>query len=172
MSQSRRWCFTLNNYTTNEFNKLKELDCKYLIIGKEIGELGTPHLQGYVIFESNHRLSSVKRLLGSRCHLAVAKGSSQQNRTYCTKEEDFFEKGDCPISDGGKREQINWEEIKKKAKLGKLDDIDPAVFIKHYSALRTIAKDYMAKPTDNDSACGIWIHGLSGIGKSRMARWV
>lgn len=172
--QSRRWCFTLNNYTQTEYQNLLALDedkIKYLVVGKEIGQSGTPHLQGYVVFVTNHRLNSVKRLISKRAHLAVAKGSSDENRIYCTKEEDFFEKGECPISDGGKREQLDWDEIKKKAKLGQLDAIESNVFVKYYSSLRAISKDYMAKPTDNDDTCGIWIHGQSGIGKSRMARF-
>lgn len=171
MSQSRRWCFTLNNYTDNEFNAIKEVECKYLIVGEEIGESGTPHLQGYVVFQSPCRLARVKRLVGQRAHLAVAKGTSEQNKNYCTKEGKFFEQGQCPITDGGKREQADWDEIKKKAKAGELDTIESDVFIKYYPSLRSIAKDYMAKPTDLDSASGVWIHGVSGIGKSRMARW-
>jgi len=44
MERSRNFVFTLNNYTTEEVELVKEWDCKYLIFGKEIGESGTPHL--------------------------------------------------------------------------------------------------------------------------------
>ena len=39
--RSRGWCFTLNNYTEEDFNKLKNTCtqfCKKFIIGKEVGK--------------------------------------------------------------------------------------------------------------------------------------
>ena len=42
MSKSRNFCFTLNNYTEEEENILITADCKYLVMGKEVGESGTP----------------------------------------------------------------------------------------------------------------------------------
>jgi Putative viral replication protein len=47
----QKFCFTLNNYTEDEFKKIGEYMLKnavYGIVGREIGELGTPHLQGYI----------------------------------------------------------------------------------------------------------------------------
>jgi len=44
----RNIVFTLNNYTDDEYNNLlNHKEFKYVIIGKEIGEKGTPHLQRY-----------------------------------------------------------------------------------------------------------------------------
>lgn len=44
----RRICFTLNNYTEEEENSLKEFarTTDWMIFGHETGENGTPHLQG------------------------------------------------------------------------------------------------------------------------------
>jgi hypothetical protein len=52
ISPAIAWCFTLNNYTTDELEFLSSSilgsgEYNY-IIGKEIGESGTPHLQGYI----------------------------------------------------------------------------------------------------------------------------
>ena len=52
-----RWCFTFNNYSTDEYNSIVpkfRLLAKYYIIGKEVGESGTPHLQGYVEFKKKY----------------------------------------------------------------------------------------------------------------------
>lgn len=53
-----RWCFTLNNYTEEEYGSMvlvfKE-KCKMCIIGDEKGDSGTPHLQGYVEFKTKCR---------------------------------------------------------------------------------------------------------------------
>lgn len=48
----QRFCFTLNNYTEDEFNAFSTEDfCgkfKYFIVGKEVcPTTGTPHLQGF-----------------------------------------------------------------------------------------------------------------------------
>ncbi len=45
--KGRNWCFTINNYSTDEFDNIKkwiENNCKYGIIGEEIGKNNTPHL--------------------------------------------------------------------------------------------------------------------------------
>ena len=59
MAEKRRchnWCFTLNNYTAEEEEKLKgELPgVKYIVFQRERGhEKGTPHLQGYLELDAN-----------------------------------------------------------------------------------------------------------------------
>lgn len=174
MSQSKRWCFTINNYSSAEFTRLQQLDqdiVKYLIVGKEVGEQGTPHLQGYAVFFSNYRLSGVKRLISQRGNFRVARGSSEQNRKYCSKEENFFELGVCPESDGGQREKRKWDEIRRAAEKGDFKSIPDDVFIRNYVSIRAIAKDNLSQPTDADGTTGIWIHGEAGIGKSRYARY-
>lgn len=85
MSQKfRNYSFTLNNYSDQEFNELLNLDCKYIIIGKETGENGTPHLQGFVIFKSQ-RYPNAVRQLNPRAHWEVCQGTPEQNILYCSK---------------------------------------------------------------------------------------
>jgi hypothetical protein len=50
-SASNRWCFTLNNWTEEEYVQIVQSFSQgghNYVIGKEVGENGTPHLQGYV----------------------------------------------------------------------------------------------------------------------------
>ena len=54
--------FTLNNYTEYDKSFLNDLECNYIVYGEEIGEQGTPHLQGFVTFKNSCRLASLKSL--------------------------------------------------------------------------------------------------------------
>lgn len=106
--QSRAWCFTLNNYTEDEFNFLLSLEggdqVQYLIVGKEVGEEGTPHLQGYVELARKKTLGGVKSLLScSRIHLEKRRGTQLQAVDYCKKDGDYTEFGEL-ISQGSRND--------------------------------------------------------------------
>ena len=101
----RNICFTLNNYTQDEYDYILALNVfKYLVVGKEIGESGTPHLQGYATLVSQMRFNKVKNLF-PRCHIETRKGSHKQASDYCKKDGDFVEKGTPPSS--GKRTDLD-----------------------------------------------------------------
>ena len=76
--KARSFVFTLNNYTDDEFMLIKELKYKYIVIGDEIGENGTPHLQGYVNFSSPISFNTIKKAM-PRAHIETAKGNARQN---------------------------------------------------------------------------------------------
>lgn len=113
--KAKRWCFTLNNPTEGEKQLLADLlnsdHVSYGIVGREIGDSGTPHLQGYCIFDQEKRFNAAKRLLGDRVHLEVSKGTPKQASDYCKKDGDFDEYGECPAAGQGKR--TDWERLKE-----------------------------------------------------------
>ena len=86
--KNRRWTFTLNNYTDIDLSNLDLIApfCKYLLVGYEIGEKGTPHLQGYIEFENPRRFSGVKNLISDRAHIEIAHSSGPTNQKYCKKQ--------------------------------------------------------------------------------------
>lgn len=111
MSRAKRWVFTLNNPTDDEAQAIADYGdsdaCEYLVYGRETGDSGTPHLQGYVIFNSAIRLSTVKSRLGSqRFHLEVSRGTPSEASDYCKKDGDYEEFGDCPEVSQGKRTDL------------------------------------------------------------------
>jgi hypothetical protein len=117
--RSKRWCFTLNNYTPEEESALQGLvedgGVQYLVYGREKGECLTPHLQGY--FETKERigLRKAKKLIGKRAHLEKANGSLSSNQKYCKKQGDVFESGSALPSQG---QRTDLEEIRTRLDSG------------------------------------------------------
>jgi len=112
--RARHWCFTLNNPTSDELTALCTIpNADYFVWQQEVGESGTHHVQGYVIFSSRYRLVQVKRYVSQRAHFEVARGTPKQNRDYCTKAESRYEDtmpvehGVCPTAAAGKRTDID-----------------------------------------------------------------
>lgn len=103
--QSRRWCFTINNYTSADETIVQAFPYAYLVYGREKGEQGTPHLQGYVEFSKRMTLSGCK-LLHTTAHWESAKGTSHEASTYCKKDQDFFEDGILAPERQGKRTDL------------------------------------------------------------------
>jgi len=106
--------FTLNNPTDDEAQHLADLfeqdggGVEYLVMGRETGESGTPHLQGYVIFTAAVRRNTAKNRLGSqRFHLEVSRGTPKQASDYCKKDGDYDEFGECPEVSQGKRTDLD-----------------------------------------------------------------
>lgn len=91
ISPAIRWCFTLNNYTEEECSSIVPIldqNCKYAIVGKEVGAQGTPHLQGYLEFNTKKRPLSV--FDNKRFHFEKAKGNRESNYNYCKKDLNIF----------------------------------------------------------------------------------
>jgi len=83
-----------------------------------------------------------------------------------TRIEGPWEFGVKPVKRNSK---TDWEEVKQAAIKGDLSSVPADIYVKHYRTLKQIGKDKMT-PTDKDHLRGIWIHGKSGVGKSRLAR--
>lgn len=164
---ARRWCFTLNNYCADDIAAIKAWDVKYAIVGEEVGEEGTPHLQGYVVLDKV-RLTHMKKL-NAKAHWEVAKGNTDQNVEYCSKQGKVFEVGQRPLEKGA-AEKVRWQEAWAALKAGDMDSVPEDIKIRYYRTCKDIVKDHMKKPPDADGVTGEWIYGPPGVGKSRRAR--
>ena len=90
VSPSKYWCFTFNNYTEADLVQLtytfESKNMKY-IIGKEIGDSGTKHLQGYI--EATSRIRPLTLFHTKKIHWEKRKGTKNQNLIYCSKDGDY-----------------------------------------------------------------------------------
>lgn len=170
----RAFTFTLNNYTDPEVDDLKILaqQSKYLVFGREVGESGTPHLQGYVYLRDAKTLSAIIKKFPRRCHLEVAICDPTINYKYCTKGGDFEEFGSRPLTDRekGEEERERYKHAWDLAKKGAFEDIDSDIRVRLYGTLKKIRADYLPIPKAQDKMDFHWFVGPSGAGKTTAAR--
>lgn len=169
----RNFCFTLNNWTTEEETKLmqwcKEGDLvKYAIWGQEVGESGTPHLQGYVELSKKRAFNSIRKVLFGRGHVEKRRGTPQQAADYCKKDAEIvFEHG--KISRAGTRSDI--VALRDHAKnLTKNVDVleDCPQVIKYVRGFQWAREQYMRKAGHKFRAVITTVFwGTGGCGKTR-----
>lgn len=88
INPAKRWCFTLNNYNEDEVCSIRSTIlalCSKAIVAREIGEEGTPHLQGYIEFKTKAR--PIGKFGLPKIHWEKAKGSLEKNIEYITKQD-------------------------------------------------------------------------------------
>jgi len=90
-SKKRHTLFTLNNWTVDELNLIRdyaEKEAKYMCWSQEVApSTGTPHLQGYVAWDNPRSLDKFKKAISPRLHYGDengnTNGTAEQNRAYC-----------------------------------------------------------------------------------------
>lgn len=169
---AKHWCFTLNNYTGPEYETLVAvgtelaLDVVYLIVAKEVGESGTPHLQGFVSFSRRKSLSQCKSIIGVRAHLEVAKGTPKQAADYCKKDGEFEEFGTLPKGQGSRTDlSAVVSAVKEGKSLREIADENPAAIIRYGNGIQRLRMFFRPERTIPPQIKVFW--GPTGTGKTR-----
>lgn len=165
MTQFSKVCFTLNNYTEEEYIKLQEWDAvSYIILGKEVGAEGTPHIQGYAELTSRKRMTTLKKF-NPRIHWESLKSTGLCASNYCKKDGDYWEKGELK-KPTEKREMKDWIDMVKTKKMRGILENPPSM-----SVIRVMEK-YLTylEPMRNTKPTVYWLWGASGCGKSKKAQ--
>jgi len=183
---SKAFCFTWNNYDDDSIESLRRYDkISYCIVGKEIGESGTPHLQGYFELKCQVKFTTLK-ILFPKIHFELRKGSQQTAIDYCEKGEqpheewkkyqkkginfglnaDVTEWGIPAIDKRGKRTEC--DNARSQAKLGGMRLVTKKC--QSFQAMRvaSLYLTYNEEPRDYKPTV-TWIYGKSGAGKSKLA---
>lgn len=174
--QSKYWVFTLNNYTDDELLDIHLLgettDVTYLVYGKEVGESGTPHLQGYVELASRCRLSGIRKLLGSRGHYEPRKGTAAEASKYCKKDGVFMEYGTIStisLKPGRRTDLLAVKEtLDNGGTIGDVAESHFGLYLQYRRGLESyIRLKHPPAIRPNLEVYVLW--GATGVGKSRIA---
>lgn len=158
------WCFTINNYTDMEFNRLQYVPCKYIVYGREVGDSGTPHLQGYVHFTNPTTIGKVKCHLGNRAHVEKRKGTLKQAIDYCKKDGKWTEKGKITIRE---KPDNKYEDLISLAELGNTELIKQEYPMHYFMYQEKIQSLVQRKPEILQGELQHeWWYGPTGTGKS------
>lgn len=166
---ARNVCFTCNNYTDDFVQSLKEISKKYIVFGFEVGDMGTPHLQGYIEFASSKRWSTIHKLLPG-CHTEARKGTAQEAADYCKKDGDYYEDG--VISRQGARPDLDALKVDIMEHGKSVDDIcveHPMLFHQYGRTLSRLEDIALRKKFRTEMTQGIWYWGPTAVGKSHRA---
>jgi len=166
MARSRSFCFTCNNWTDAHKALIADLDTTYSIYGEEVGESGTPHLQGFLHFKSARTETSIRKKLPG-FHIEISR-SVEASITYCKKDGRVTELGDPPAQ--GSRTDISavCDMVKKKRSLKDIAEEHPETYLKFHKGIHML-KSVLTDPYHHEDIRGLWYVGVPGAGKSRKA---
>lgn len=137
----------------------------YIVWGAEVGDSGTPHYQGYVIFDRVLSLPQARSYL-NRAHFEARRGTHRQASDYCKKDGNFVEYGVLPSS-ASEASKTMWSTIIRDAEAGDLDKIKedyPAMYLRYLEKLRSLARPMVSILPELENE---WWYGPTGTGKSR-----
>jgi len=171
----RAVCFTHNNYNDGDIEKIKGLEyVAYGVIGKEKGESGTPHLQGYLKFKAQKSAKLVTdelhSLLGTRPHCEPAKGSPKQNYDYCSKDGDFVEWGQRPKM--GRRMDLEaaYDDARSDKKMIEVADKHKSAYIRYHRGIEKVRELHNKAEAESWREVEVIVMtGPTGCGKTRAA---
>lgn len=83
--QSKAFVFTLNNPTAADDPSKWGNGCVFGVSQLEVGESGTPHLQGYILLDQKKTIAYCRRWFSDKAYWAPRGGSHEQAVHYATK---------------------------------------------------------------------------------------
>ncbi len=163
---------------TEVSNRLLLTECEYIVFQpEEGGELGRPHLQGYVMFKTLKSPAGVQQALGINCHVEFRRAPKISDAVkYCKKDDTrrpgttWFERGVQPMDHGIKRTLADACECAKTHGIKRVAKDMPEEFVRYARGLRELSNIAAEEkiPRWRDVKVHVVV-GDPGSGKSWMA---
>ncbi len=159
----KSWVYTINNYTEEDIEKLKLLTTNKHRCCKEVGESGTPHLQGAITFKRSYKLKQLKKIFET-AHWEIA---------LCKDAENYCIKGDIIINENntkqGKRSDLAEACETLKEGLLPVTENHPTIYVKYHKGLQSL-RDILSKKDKEFTKINVIVYqGKPGCGKTRKA---
>jgi len=173
----KRWVFTTNN-PGDYVPVFNNSTMAYMVFQLEQGKQGTPHYQGYVRYHNKRRLTQMKKDFFPGTHFEGARGSEQECRDYCTKDDtrlkEPVEHGIFKPDEGKQGARHDLDDIADMCKNGKtIKEIaisHPSDFIRYHQGIVALHQQLQPTPPAVRSIKILVLWGPTGVGKSyRMA---
>lgn len=172
MSKFRPYVYTLNNYTEQEEKEVQSLPATYHVYGRETGESGTPHLQGFIYFPNKRSFEAVKKLI-PRAHWEVARDLGRAI-SYSKKDGNVWESGVPPHAAVGRPKEAVRAERNKRLRESSLEELVASGDINIMDVRRLknarMDLDQEGQALQTEDVRGVWFYGPPGVGKSHKAR--
>lgn len=176
---AKNWCFTWNNYPvdykeqiTDKCAALKadhDIEVVYYLCGEEVGESGTPHIQGFL--SCDKALSNPAQKLW-QSHWSVARSVAASIR-YCKKDGEFYDHGEEPKKHGNQGNRSDLHELRDRIR-GTFEagntyssamarDEFPSVAAQYPTFVKESIQDYKPQKTVTAFPLREWQQELNGI---------
>lgn len=178
-SYAKCWCFTYNHPHISANQLLVALSDWGLDYGvfqeEEAPSTNTRHFQGYLEFKKKVRVTTLKKLrYGRSMHFEPRRGTREQARDYCMKEDSRVdgphEFGVWEPTRQGKRSDllVACETVKRTMSLVEVADADPVSFVRYNRGLQKLIN--IQTPTRAEPPEVSLLFGPPGCGKTRSIR--
>lgn len=195
-SAARDWCFTINHPQPYHVKHLWNLDYGYIAWQVEVGEEGTPHIQGFVQFREKQRLTAIIEMMvggdeqQNSGHWSKRRGTPEEASHYCLKP---VERAcGAPLTDGcqckhckglERFDNVSFEEgsmsmdpqtelktvcsVLKAKGLTHTIERFPSVYVKFNHGIDKLSNRYTQRRDFKTQVTVLW--GVPGSGKTRYA---
>lgn len=166
--KSRHYCvtfFTEPSMTINEH-------IRYAIFGEETcPTTGNVHWQSYIELEKQCRLKGLKEIFGDNTlHAEVRRGTREEARDYCKKENSFTEIGRWVKGQGHRTDLESIVQDLEHRKLSEVMMEQPALYCQYRNGLKDISAAIIKGKTKDFRKVSVTVlSGSTGIGKTKKA---
>lgn len=171
-NRSQAFILTINNFTEDELQLVKDFDCLGFKCGREKGKkTATPHLQGAVHTKQCMTKSALRKRLGGRAWIRFAEGT-WDDQDYCLKDGDIIRDTGVGWVGRGNRTDLDKfrEALKRKAEDDELFEDHLPVIAKYPRLEQRIRASFAKKRSMQFRSVELHIiWGTGGTGKSKAA---